>query len=83
MIYLNIQEAARRAITESCAMSRKEWDSEYRFRVEPTNTPDLCVCHSFAMKTPGRGWQPSAEDLIADDWYLVGKYDGSEFGNDI
>lgn len=76
---MTIKEAAEKAMEQNCCIARRAWGRGYHFRVEPTNTPDLCVCHSQAMRTPGRGWQPYAEDLIADDWYLLGKYDGSEF----
>lgn len=78
---MNIVDAAREALNRGCCMARRAWGNTYRFRVEPTNTPDLCVCHSKAMKNPSRGWQPSAEDLMGNDWYLLGKYDGSEFGD--
>ena len=40
-------------------------------RIFPTDTPDCCVLISGASKPPCRGWQPIAEDLIADDWETV------------
>ena len=78
---MNIKSAVQEATIRQCCIARRAWGNAYRFRVEPTDTPDLCVCHSQAMKNPVRGWQPSAGDLMADDWYLLGKYDGSEFGD--
>ena len=76
---MDIKTAVREAMERGCCIARRAWGVGYRFRVEPTDTPDLCVCHSQAMRGPGRGWQPYAEDLAADDWYLVGKHDGAEF----
>ena len=78
---MDVKTAVQVAVTKECCIARRAWGYTYRFRVEPTDTPDLCVCHSQAMKSPSRGWQPSAEDLMADDWYLLGKYDGSEFSD--
>ena len=40
--------------------------------VLPTDTPDCCVIMSINAKNPRRGWQPQAEDLIADDWVAIG-----------
>lgn len=68
---MHIQEAVKSAAESGQCVTRKAWGGAYRFRVEPTNTPDCCVAHSGAMKSPRRGWQPKAEDLIADDWLVV------------
>lgn len=76
---MRIDEAAKLALDRKCCMARRSWMSEYRPRIEPTDTPDCCIFHSRATQNPRRGWQPAAEDLIADDWYLLGLYDGSEF----
>ncbi len=40
-------------------------------KIQPTNTPDCCIIMSAIRKEPCRGWQPTAEDLVADDWEPV------------
>lgn len=76
---MHISDAVAAAIKSGQCIARRKWESPYRFRIEPTDTPDGCICHSKAMKNPCRGWQPTAEDLLADDWFLLSKYNGSEF----
>ena len=71
-----IHEAVAEAIKRKCYIARKAWGEGYRFRVEPTDTPDCCICHSQAMRNPARGWQPTAEDILADDWILRERYSG-------
>lgn len=41
-------------------------------KVQPTNSPDCCIIESIINKAPCRGWQPTAEDLTADDWAITG-----------
>lgn len=68
---MNIYEAAKVAIANGQYITRAAWENPYRFRIEPTDTPDCCVTHSDAMRAPRRGWQPKAGDLIADDWIAI------------
>lgn len=37
----------------------------------PTDTPDCCIIASRHGRAPRRGWQPTAGDLIADDWMIA------------
>ncbi len=46
-------------------------------QIKPTNTSDGCIVkprkelkHRDGV-LPRRGWQPSADDLIADDWIVI------------
>ncbi|WP_071428248.1 Thoeris anti-defense Tad2 family protein [Merdimmobilis hominis] len=41
-------------------------------KIQPTNSPDGCIVESVTGKIPHRRWTPTAEDLVADDWILVG-----------
>lgn len=38
--------------------------------IHPTNSPDCCIVGSETT-APRRGWQPTADDLVADDWEVV------------
>lgn len=50
---------------------RSSLSQEY-VRLLPTNTPDCCILFSSCSgKIPCRGWQPTEEDLAADDWEIV------------
>lgn len=41
-------------------------------RIQPTDTPDCCIVEGTARRKPCRGWEPTAGDLTADDWDVVG-----------
>ena len=41
-------------------------------KIQPTDSPDGCIIESVAAKSPRYGWQPTAGDLVADDWETVG-----------
>lgn len=56
-------------------ITRESWHRGYAEapKILATNTPDCCVIFSSASRrTPCRGWQPRAEDLIATDWTVTG-----------
>ena len=40
-------------------------------KIQPTNSPDGCILISDARGGLLHGWQPTAADLIADDWKVV------------
>lgn len=39
-------------------------------KILATDSPDCCIIMSVAGKNPCRGWQPTAGDLMADDWVI-------------
>lgn len=41
-------------------------------KLQPTNSPDGCIVISGTEKTLRHGWQPTAQDLMAEDWEVVG-----------
>lgn len=51
--------------------------------IQPTNSPDCCIIYSEINKVPRRGWQPSAEDLSANDWFVTAGADQYEYARDI
>lgn len=72
---MQIHEATAAALEGRCCMTRLKWHyAGFYCRVMPTNTPDLCILLSRAARHASRGWQPTAEDLLADDWLLIGRY---------
>ena len=40
-------------------------------KIQPTNSPDGCIIESESAKEPRFGWQPKAEDLVAEDWEVI------------
>ena len=59
-------------------IKRKKWDAPISGgtpRVCPSDSPDGCAFYSPASKGWFRGWQPTKEDLIADDWEVVSMFD--------
>ena len=67
---MNIQEAVKESIKTNKLIRRKNSVTSTVFM--PTNTYDLIVVWSNDKKRlPVRGWQPSADDLMADDWYVT------------
>lgn len=77
-----IHEAVERAIALDACISRESWKG-FRFRVQPTDTPDFCVCRSSASRSLMRCWNPKASDLLAKDWIVVSKESGSEYPEDV
>ena len=37
-------------------------------RIQPTNSPDGCIVESDVETETRRRWNPTADDLMADDW---------------
>lgn len=74
-----IHEAAKQARLHGGCITRQKWhDANFYCRVAPTDTPDGCVLLSRGSRWPSRGWQPTAEDLTADDWFLLSRQVGPE-----
>ena len=40
-------------------------------KILPTNSMDGCIIYTSSDKNPRRGWQPTAGDLAADDWFVT------------
>ena len=64
---MNIYEAAKIAVKINGKIYRRCEGFQF-VRIEPTDTPDCCrISHTREINF-GRRWQPSAKDLIAEDW---------------
>lgn len=66
---MNIQEAVKESLITKKAISRREYENGV-FLI-PTNNANSLVALCSAKRLPCRGWQPFADDLIADDWYIT------------
>lgn len=73
-----IHEAIQARTAEHPFITRKKWCGDItpwkyaQVKILPTDSPDCCWIESKASnKGPCRGWQPTAEDLAADDWGIV------------
>lgn len=73
-----IYEAVMATSKENPYITRRAWQyvTEYAcpssIWIQPTNSPDCCIVGSeTTSSSPRRGWQPTAEDLVADDWEVV------------
>ncbi len=69
---MNIQEATKLAMEKGIAIRRK---NQGVYGILPTNLVNyqcLIISKNYKTKgqTAGARWQPSADDLIADDWVL-------------
>ncbi len=71
-----IHEAIQSCTEEKPYIKRKKWGDLFgttrATRIIPTSSPDGMIVDSRAAKGLCRGWQPTAEDLTADDWEIVG-----------
>lgn len=66
---MNIQEAALLATEKLVTMNRKEWKESHQTVVFPTNDTFLqCLLCSKDGNRIIKYWQPTADDLIANDW---------------
>ncbi|MCQ9301293.1 DUF2829 domain-containing protein [Staphylococcus hyicus] len=69
---MNIQEAAKLAMKKGVAIRRKNQNVYGVLQTNLVNYQCLIVSKNYKTKgqTAGARWQPSADDLIADDWIL-------------
>lgn len=68
---MTISEAVARALKENKSITRSRLQ-DFGFEVFPTDSSDCCYIVSTDKKQqPGRCWNPTANDLVADDWELV------------
>lgn len=63
-----IHEATYESREKNCAMSRPDY---YDCVIVPTNTRECCFVSKPGKQCPAPRWEPTAEDLIANDWFLV------------
>lgn len=72
-----IHEAIKARTQDEPFITRQSWTEDYGAyawqgaKILPTNTPDCCLTLTRYSRTPCRGWQPCAVDLLADDWITV------------
>ncbi|QOP54909.1 DUF2829 domain-containing protein [Lacticaseibacillus paracasei] len=53
-------------------IARRAWSGSSIY-VVPTNTDAFMILRDrTGERSPKRGWQPSADDLTANDWYVNG-----------
>ncbi|MEN3090756.1 MAG: MW1434 family type I TA system toxin [Staphylococcus pseudoxylosus] len=71
---MNIQEATKIAMEKGKAMYRRDFKNKgFRGEILPTNSLYHGLLYTIAdKKSYKQRWQPMAEDLIADDWEVVG-----------
>lgn len=80
-----IHEAVRMAMEKDALITRSSAKAEESTRyaaIKPTNTYDACVLVVIADGKPKeacRCWNPTADDLEADDWTVL----RNEFGNKV
>ena len=68
---MTISEAVARALKENKSITRSSLQ-DLGFEVLPTDSSDCCYIVSTDKKQkPARCWNPTANDLVADDWELV------------
>lgn len=72
---MNIIEAIKSTNKNVPFITRQEWQHVYGDprnapKLLPTTSPDGMILFSGAngKQNPRRGWQPTAEDLTAEDW---------------
>lgn len=74
---MNIQKAVKAALEQNKWITRPEWENHTRF--EPTNGPECIILKVIkdgkVIRSSLTGWQPQADDLMADDWKIVEKCD--------
>ena len=77
---MNIQEAVRKAIAENALIYRKgnRWignrTRSVRIAIQPTSSYETCIVRRFDNGEETKRhvhWNPTADDLTADDWELM------------
>ena len=73
-----IHEAAAATSKSKPFITRRAWRNivlseahRTAIKIQPTDTPVGCIIESAAIKGPRAGWQPRAEDLMAEDGEIV------------
>lgn len=67
---MNIQDAIKESLRTKRMIARK---SVSYLAFIPTNDvlDRILIVDIKNRRLPGKGWQPDANDLIADDWYVT------------
>lgn len=72
-----IHEAVNQAMKEGKYIDREKFQNEtayYKLKVKPTNSSAMCMAYTFDQNGKEvhhcKNWNPTAEDLTADDWRL-------------
>lgn len=67
---MNIYEATKLAIEKDCCITTEQ--SKGVMKIKPTNDVECCIIMNVDGGNPSkRGWQPTADDLIAMDWIVT------------
>ena len=67
---MDIGSAVKKAVREDKCISIPDFRGH--IKIKPTNDIGNCICMQADGSNPSRyGWQPSAEDLMRDDWEVV------------
>lgn len=71
-----IQEAIKAAMLHKPYITRTAWNRLSTtpgggVKILPTDSPDGCIVVSDVKENRRHGWQPTAADLIADDWIIT------------
>lgn len=65
---MSIWEAAKAVLEKGGYITRQKFNMAVV--IVPTDTSDCCIA-KIDKSHSRRGWQPKANDLIADDWIVV------------
>lgn len=74
---MHIHEAVKEALKEDgfiCRKSVREYNMSIFGVIKPTNTYDTClllVVKNGEIDKGSRWWNPTADDLTADDWEVL------------
>ena len=67
---INIQEAVKQAVEERKYITLPEFEGGAK--IKPTNGRGNCIVMNADGSSPSKsGWQPSADELMRDDWLIV------------
>lgn len=67
---MNIQEATKLALSKNQCMVRTGDNWISGIKIEPTNSKDCCYLIYQVDNVKGAMWNPSADDLMSDDWEI-------------
>ena len=69
---MNIQDAIKESLKNKKMIARK--NMSYIAFIPTNDTFDrILIVDIKNRRLPGKGWQPNANDLIADDWYVTNR----------